>query len=113
MFWLRVRQAVRMTFSVRSLVAISLLGSGAGLALADKPKWTPPQAAFDACAKSKQGDACTFTGRGDRTLKGTCEVPRDNTGSGAALVCRPARGSGRHGGGSGGGGGSGTGSATH
>jgi hypothetical protein len=57
------------------------------LAEGDK-KWTPPQAAFDACAKAKQADKCSFKGRHDRQLQGTCEVPRDG---GKALVCRPAR----------------------
>ncbi len=52
------------------------------------PKHVPPKAAFDACAKAKVGDACTFRGRMDRTLTGTCETPRDN---GKALVCRPDR----------------------
>ncbi len=52
------------------------------------PKHVPPKAAFDVCAKSKVGDACTFKGRMDRTLTGTCETPRDG---GKALVCRPDR----------------------
>jgi hypothetical protein len=56
-------------------------------AYADHPHWTPPQAAFDACAKSKQGDTCSFQGKADKTVNGTCEVPHH--GSATALVCRP------------------------
>ena len=52
------------------------------------PKRVPPKAAFDACAKAKQGDACSFKGRMNRDLSGTCEVPRDG---GKVLVCRPDR----------------------
>ena len=53
---------------------------------ADNPRWTPPQQAFDACATAKPGDACSFKGREDRDIHGTCEVPREG---GNALVCRP------------------------
>lgn len=56
-------------------------------AYADHAHWTPPQAAFDACAKSKQGDTCSFKGKDNNAMSGTCEVPHH--GSGAALVCRP------------------------
>jgi len=80
-------------------VALSVVASLAILALpfaavrADRPPpRRPPQAAFDACAKAKQGDACTValpdrTGdrTGDRTVAGTC-VPLPDT---AELVCRP------------------------
>ena len=68
----------------------------AGIAYADRGHWAPPQAAFDACAKNKQGDTCSFKGREDRTISGTCQVPRAGAGSGSgsatpsgALVCRP------------------------
>jgi hypothetical protein len=44
----------------------------------------PPQAAFDACAKSKVGDACTVS-LGDRAITGVCATAPDRT----ALVCRP------------------------
>jgi hypothetical protein len=65
----------------------------AGVAYADH-HWTPPQAAFDACAKNKQGDTCSFKGKEDRMVSGTCQVPRAGSGSGSAspsgaLVCRP------------------------
>ena len=65
----------------------------ANVAQADTHHWAPPQAAFDACAKSKQGDACSFTGKNNKKLDGTCQVPRaPAAGSGsaaasAALVC--------------------------
>jgi hypothetical protein len=56
------------------------------IANADRPQHKPPQAAFDVCAKSKQGDACTVTANGhDRA--GTCETFPDTT----ALACRPAQ----------------------
>jgi hypothetical protein len=67
----------------------------ANVAQADPHHWTPPKAAFDACAKSKQGDACSFTGKNNKKLDGTCQIPRApaaGSGSGsaaasAALVC--------------------------
>ena len=66
-------------------------------ATGDHPHHKPSQAAFDACAKSKQNDACTFRGHSDRELKGTCETPREGqtppNGGSAALVCRPHHGS--------------------
>jgi len=83
-------------FAVVMLAAVPL-----AIASADTPappKHAPPKAAFDACAKAKQGDACSFTGRAGRTLSGTCEVPRSG---GSALVCRPARMHGGSGSGSG------------
>ncbi|HEY1817825.1 MAG TPA: hypothetical protein VGG74_36035 [Kofleriaceae bacterium] len=76
----------------------------AGVAYGDH-HWAPPQAAFDACAKSKQSDPCSFTGRSNRKLDGTCQIPHaPAAGSGsatasAALVCRPQHH--MHGGGSG------------
>lgn len=55
------------------------------IANADRPPpRTPPQAAFEACAKAKQGDTCTVA-LGDRSIDGTCETFPDTT----ALVCRP------------------------
>jgi hypothetical protein len=61
----------------------------AGIAYADHMR--PPQAAFDACAKSKQGDSCSFI-RGNRSVEGTCQVPRHQAAGSAAapaatLVC--------------------------
>ncbi len=74
--------------AMRTLVATMTLALGIAAAYADRPPHKPPQAAFDACAKAKQGDACSFKGRDDKDRKGTCEVPRDG---GSALVCRPQR----------------------
>ena len=71
---------------VRSLFAASLVSLVATAAYADKPKWTPPQQAFDVCAKAKTGDACTFKGRRDHDVTGTCQTPKDG---GKALVCKP------------------------
>jgi len=74
------------------------------------PHRMPPQQAIDACAKAKTGDTCSFKGRNDQDVSGTCEAARRG---GAALVCRPQRadrgGSGA-GSGTGSGGGSGAGS---
>jgi hypothetical protein len=83
-------------------------GSGAG----DGMKWKPPQAAFDACAKSKEGDACSFKGQAGRQRSGKCEMPKAKALAGKGLICRVQRGGGNGGGGGGGnGGGGGTGSA--
>jgi hypothetical protein len=65
-----------------------------GLASADPAPATPPpgppQAALDACAKSKLGDPCTFTGRHGHDIKGTCATPHRKNITG--LVCRGAHG---------------------
>jgi len=45
----------------------------------------PPQAAFDACAKAKAGDACSVVLH-DHKMTGTCGPARESS----ALVCRPA-----------------------
>lgn len=44
----------------------------------------PPQAAFDACARARQGDACSVT-FGDHTVTGVC-APAPGS---SALACRP------------------------
>jgi len=62
---------------------------------------------FAACANAKQGDSCQFKGRGDRLVKGTCQVPREG---GNKLICRRSGGGG-NGDGNGGGGGGGSGGA--
>lgn len=53
-------------------------------AYADGPRHHPPQAAFDACAKAKADDACSFKLR-ERAISGKCAPARDSS----ALVCRP------------------------
>ena len=50
------------------------------------PPRKPPQEALDACAKAKQGDACSVKLR-DRTIEGTCEAFPELT----VLACRPAK----------------------
>ena len=46
----------------------------------------PPPEAIEACADLSEGDACSFTGRRDDEVKGTCIVlPRGDEG----LVCAP------------------------
>jgi hypothetical protein len=54
------------------------------IAYADHGPHQPPQAAFDACAKSKAGDACSVTFH-EHTLTGVCSEMQDTK----ALVCRP------------------------
>jgi hypothetical protein len=54
------------------------------IAHADRPHHPPPQAAFDACATSKAGDACSVALH-DHTITGVCATA-PNT---AQLVCRP------------------------
>jgi len=44
----------------------------------------PPEAALEACESSVQGDPCSFEGRGDEMVEGTCEAPDDKP-----LACRP------------------------
>src|SRR5262245_42774625 len=44
----------------------------------------PPQVAIDACASLSEGDACSFTGRNDETVDGTCFAPPDHE-----LACKP------------------------
>jgi hypothetical protein len=66
----------------------------AGIAYADHGH-APPQAAFDACAKSKQGDTCSFAGQNNQTVNGTCQTPRhrpagSDAAPAAALVCHGA-----------------------
>ena len=118
---LRIRSfVVAAVVSLGAVVALAAPGGGSGAGSGAPPadgsggggKWKPPQAAFDACAKAKADDACTFKGRGGRDLKGKCETPK-NPANGKALVCRVQRGGGGgdgDGGGGGAGGGAGSGS---
>jgi hypothetical protein len=64
---------------------------------------------FAACAKAKEGDSCQFVGRGDRLVKGTCQVPREG---GSKLICKRGTGGGNGDGNGGGGGGGGAGSGS-
>jgi hypothetical protein len=48
------------------------------------PHGPPPQAAFDACARARAGDACSMTLH-DHTISGTCAQPP----GASALACRP------------------------
>ena len=56
------------------------------IARADRPAGHPgpPQAAFDACASAKAGDACSVTMH-EHTIAGVCAAAPDST----ALACRP------------------------
>ena len=68
------------------LIALSLFVVALPFAVAnaDHPHHPPPQAAIDACAKAKAGDACSVTFH-EHTIKGTCGTVPDVTG----LVCKP------------------------
>ena len=46
----------------------------------------PPPAAFEACATAIQGDRCSFAGRNEERVEGSCEAPADKP-----LACRPDR----------------------
>ncbi|WP_086930271.1 hypothetical protein [Agarilytica rhodophyticola] len=47
----------------------------------------PPLEAFEACANLSEEQACSFVGRRDNTVEGTCIVlPFDEE----AMVCKPA-----------------------
>jgi hypothetical protein len=55
------------------------------IAHADRPDHPPPpQAAFDACAKAKAGDACSVALH-DHAIAGVCAAAPDTT----QLACRP------------------------
>jgi len=43
----------------------------------------PPAEALDACSDAEEGAACSFVGRRDREITGTCEILRDD------LACVP------------------------
>jgi hypothetical protein len=70
------------------LIALSLFVTALPFAVAnaDHPRHPhpPPQAAIDACAKSKAGDACSVTFH-EHTLNGKCGNVPDVT----PLVCKP------------------------
>jgi len=49
----------------------------------------PPPEAIEACAELSIGDSCSFTGRRDDTVEGSCGTPRNEE----TLACQPAGGS--------------------
>jgi hypothetical protein len=46
----------------------------------------PPQVAIDACAELQEGDACSFTGRNNQEVNGTCFAPPQQE---DRLACKP------------------------
>lgn len=46
----------------------------------------PPPEALEACATLSEGDACSFSGRDDEDLAGSCFPPPQGDGE---LACRP------------------------
>lgn len=59
----------------------------------------PPPESIEACAAKSAGDACSFTGRENETVKGQCAAPpvppdaaaRSNRDTSPPLGCRPER----------------------
>ena len=45
----------------------------------------PPREAIDACSDKDSGDDCSFSGRDDETVSGSCFTPADDK----PLACRP------------------------
>jgi len=66
------------------LGSLLLVALPVAVARADHRHHRPPQAAFDACAKAKAGDACSVALH-DHKMTGTCGPARESS----ALVCRP------------------------
>lgn len=58
-------------------------GGGGG----DQQHRRPPPEALDACQGKASGAACSFTGRRDETVSGTCFAPQSDL----PLACRPAQ----------------------
>jgi hypothetical protein len=56
------------------------------------PHRGPPPAAIDACKGKAAGAQCSFVGRNNQTLTGTCFVPPAIGQNGMPLACRPALG---------------------
>ena len=54
----------------------------------------PPEQAIAACQGKSSGAACSFVGRHNNSLTGTCFAPNTNH----ALACRPAQGARQQGG---------------
>jgi len=89
---------------------LALALSGASLAQAQPtdgggapPRGGPPAESVAACKGKTSGASCSFTGRQNETLSGTCDSPPDgppgnssssSSGTSTVLACRPARPSG-------------------
>jgi len=66
------------------------------------PRGGPPAEAVAACQGKASGATCSFTGRQNETLSGTCDAPpsgppgssSSNSSTSGTLACRPARPSG-------------------
>ncbi len=50
------------------------------------PHGPPPQVAIDACAKLTEGASCSFTGRRNDNVSGTCHTPPQQS----SLACVPS-----------------------
>lgn len=67
------------------LLALSVLTAPMSVFAAEGAKKVPQQA-IDACASKAIGDSCSFTGRKNNTLEGTCRESRRMPGK---TVCMP------------------------
>jgi len=64
-------------------------GQSGSAASGEKRPHGPPPQAIDACKNMASGAACSFVGRENKTLSGTCFAP---PGGNHPLACRPDRG---------------------
>lgn len=75
------------TFALLSL----LLATSYALAQSSKERHRPmriPQEALAACSQLQQGDSCSFTGRHNDTITGTCVTPPPELNL-QGLACKP------------------------
>jgi hypothetical protein len=71
---------------VAALIGLQLSSGAAAEGYGDQrktPRRGPPPEALEACTDAQEGVSCSFIGRRDKTVTGTCEFKRDD------LVCVP------------------------
>lgn len=66
-------------------------GMGPGGQYGERHHRPPPPEAIAACQGKASGAACSFTGRENRALTGTCFAPPQGNGENHPLACRPSR----------------------
>ena len=66
------------------LTATSATADDSENANQERQQRRPPPAAIEACAAAVQGDRCTFAGRNNEQVEGSCFAPADKP-----LACRP------------------------
>lgn len=80
-------KAATVVAAASTLMALPIANADSG-ERNEKQRRGPPQEAFDACAGSSQGSACSFSGRRGQ-MQGTCLIPPRSE---EVLVCAPERG---------------------